>query len=70
MIGGTGPVARPVVEDAPSNQRYRSFAERFVIERVRNCPMVTDATIHELTLQARTAYRMIKEVGKTLGPGE
>lgn len=51
-----------------SNQRYRSFAERFVIERVRNLQTVDDHVLHGLTLQARTAYKMIKETGYTLEP--
>lgn len=56
----------------PSNQRYRSFAERYILERVRNLPPAADPIkqLHELTLEARTAYKMIKEVGTTLEPND
>lgn len=60
----------PNKPDRTSNQRYRSFAERFVIERVRNLQTVDDYVLHGLTLQARTAYKMIKETGYTLEPGD
>lgn len=60
----------PNKPDRTSNQRYRSFAERFVIERIRNLQTVDDKVLHGLTLQARTAYKMIKETGYTLEPGD
>ena len=49
-----------------SNTRFRSFAERFIIERVRNIPEVDERVLHGLILQARTAYKMAKEVGYTV----
>lgn len=55
-----------------SNQRYRSFAERYIVECMRNRPPAADPIklLHELTLEARTAYKMIKEVGTTLEPND
>jgi hypothetical protein len=65
--GGPNP---GVAKERQSNIRYRSFAERFVIERVRNLQNVDDHVLHGLTLQARTAYKMIKETGYTLDPSD
>lgn len=63
-------ISVPTLADLPdereSNSRYRSFAERFIIERVRNLQIVDDGVLHSLCLQARTAYKMVKEVGRTV----
>lgn len=57
----------PLPNKAPSNARFRSFAERWVVERARH---FTEATITVDTWtavqQAKTAYNMIKEVGRNL----
>lgn len=49
-----------------SNQRYRSFAERYIIERVRNLPVVNLDVLHSLALEARTAYKMVNQIGLTV----
>lgn len=59
-------------EIAPSNQRYRSFAERYIIERIRNMPN-TDNPLeqgHKLATEARAVYKMIRNVGTTLEPND
>lgn len=57
----------PAPNKVPSNARFRSFAERWVVERARG---FTEATITNDTWtaiqQAKTAYNMIKEVGRNL----
>jgi hypothetical protein len=65
-----GPAGQANPPNRVSNTRYRSFAERFVIERIRNLQKVDDQVLHQLTLQARTAYKMIKETGYTLDPSD
>lgn len=67
--GATGPIGAPGIigsDHRHSNTRFRSFAERFIIERVRNIPVVDDRVLHGLVLQARTAYKMSREVGYTV----
>lgn len=50
-----------------SNQRFRSFAERYVVERCRDWK---EGEISERAwaaiLEAKTTYNQIKEVGRTL----
>jgi hypothetical protein len=60
---------KPETAHAPSNQRFRSFAERYVIERCRDWPAdKVGENAWEAILQARTIYNKVKEVGRTLGP--
>lgn len=52
---------------APSNTRFRSFAERYIMERAKNWPEGKEIELAWETIsQARTIYNMIKEQGRTL----
>lgn len=61
-----------IIDERISNQRYRSFAERYMIERCRLWPVGCDAAemAHKTALEARTAYRVIKELGTTIEPND
>ena len=78
-IGATGPVG-PVGMPGPvgpgneaqqrqtSNQRFRSFAERYIIERCRDWPQgEVDERTWAAILEAKSIYNTVKEVGRTLG---
>jgi hypothetical protein len=68
--GTTSPnVAKSTDEQqAPSNARFRSFAERYLVERCRDWKeSEIDDRAWEAILQARTIYNKVKEVGRTLG---
>lgn len=58
--------AREEQQLQPSNARFRSFAERFMIERCRGWPDVTDEEMHKNILRAKTAYKMIQSMSRTL----
>jgi hypothetical protein len=66
------PVQAPMAATAepnkvPSNTRYRSFAERYVIERASTFrPGHEDEDAWMAAMRAKTAYNMIKEVGRTV----
>lgn len=51
-----------------SSQRFRSFAERYLIERLKFIPADADmnAANHKIMLEARSAYNMIREMGRTI----
>lgn len=56
-----------------SNARYRSFAERYVVERARTFPIGREnEAAWEAALQAKTIYKMIQRIGqsKELGMDE
>lgn len=54
-------------QQAPSNVRFRSFAERYVVERCRDWREdQIDARAWEAILQARSIYNKVKEVGRTV----
>lgn len=63
-------VSAPVPEEsgrAPSNTRYRSFAERYVVERASTFrPGHEEEDAWKAAMSAKTAYNMIREVGRTL----
>ncbi len=66
-VSGPAPVETPDERKRHSNQRFRSFAERYVVERAKTFRAdheIEDA--HNCTLAARTIYKMIAEVGRTL----
>ncbi len=70
-VGTPGPVG-PRGDDAqqqrPSNQRFRSFAERYIIERCRDWPQrEVDERTWAAILEAKSIYNKVKEVGRTLG---
>jgi hypothetical protein len=76
-FGVTGPVGHPGVagqaskdenaQQAPSNNRFRSFAERYIVERCRDWKEDdVDARAWEAILQARSIYNKVKEVGRTV----
>lgn len=53
--------------------RFRSFAERYLIARAHLFdpdPEKEEAQIWACLLRARTAYRKINEIAKTVGTGE
>jgi hypothetical protein len=55
----------------PSDQRFRSFAERYLVARAHLLtadPQALDEETWRMIQSARTAYRMIDQVGK--GPIE
>lgn len=59
----------PIAQDAnrPSNQRFRSFAERYIVERCRDWKeSEIEERGWEAILQARTLYNKVKEVGRSL----
>ena len=71
-----GPVGSPGVagqsndaqQQRPSNQRFRSFAERYIIERCRDWPQrEVDERTWAAILEAKSIYNKVKEVGRTLG---
>lgn len=52
---------------AISNARFRSFCERYIVERCRDWKEnEVDARSWEAILQARSIYNKVKEVGRTL----
>ena len=55
-------------KNKPSDQRFRSFAERYLIERCRLWPADcnTDEMAWATIAQARTIYKMILEQGRTV----
>lgn len=54
-------------EQTPSNQRFRSFCERYIVERARDWKEEeVDARAWEAILQARSIYNKVREVGRTL----
>jgi len=52
----------------PSDQRFRSFAERYLLERCRHWPADCNAEdiAWKTIAQARTVYKMILEQGRTI----
>ncbi len=62
------PPPLPQVYLKPSNARFRSFAERFMCDRIKHWPKdgPLEEYMHEACMQARTAYKMIMNVGRTL----
>jgi hypothetical protein len=75
-VGPVGPVGSPGVagqsndaqQQRPSNQRFRSFAERYIIERCRDWPQrEVDERTWAAILEAKSIYNKVKEVGRTLG---
>jgi hypothetical protein len=67
---GQLPMGKPENEQqAQSNTRFRSFAERYIVERCRDWKeSEIDERAWEAILQARSIYNKVKEVGRTLGP--
>lgn len=64
-----GVASNPGEEVSYSNQRFRSFAERYLLERCHEWkPEEVEERAWETILQARTLYKKIKEVGRTIGP--
>lgn len=73
------PPARPAGQNVPvtaaenqqrmtSNTRFRSFCERYVVERCRDWPQdQIEARAWEAILEARSIYNKVKEVGRTIG---
>ena len=64
-MSGAGSPADQTDRNRPSDQRFRSFAERYFIERARL--LVDDGEIDKqfwkVIQQAKTAYKMIRSVG-------
>lgn len=62
------PQGKAESEQALSNARFRSFAERYLVERCRDWKEdEIDERAWEAILQARSIYNKVKEVGRTLG---
>lgn len=65
--GSFGPSAKDEEQRSLSNQRFRSFAERYLVERCRDWPEdQIDARAWEAILQARSIYQKVREVGRTI----
>jgi hypothetical protein len=56
------------VNNKPSDQRFRSFAERYLVERCRLWPADADTAqmAWDTIAQAKTIYKMILEQGRNV----
>jgi hypothetical protein len=55
-------------QQTPSNSRFRSFAERYLVERCRDWKEgEIDERAWAAILEAKSIYNKVKEVGRTLG---
>lgn len=62
------PTSDPPANKAASNTRFRSFAERYLIERANTFRVGhEDEDAWVCIGHAKTAYNMVKERGRTLG---
>jgi hypothetical protein len=66
--GGVTPVADPELNMPPDNPRFRSFAERYIIERCREWK---EGEINERAwaaiLEAKSIYDKVRQVSRTIG---
>lgn len=54
-----------------SNARYRSFAERYVIERAKFFPVGKELeAAWQAGMEARSIYKMLQGLGRTIGDDE
>lgn len=60
--------ADPNTQKAQSNNRFRSFAERYIVERCRDWKEgEIDERAWGAILEAKSIYNKVREVGRTLG---
>lgn len=74
--GPVGPTGQPGVagatsegaqQQAPSNTRFRSFCERYIVERCRDWKEgEIDERAWATILEAKSIYNKVREVGRTL----
>lgn len=58
----------PNAQQAPDNPRFRSFAERYIIERCREWKEgEIDESSWKAILEAKSIYNKVKQVSRTLG---